>query len=52
MNIRELSAEDLAPLLSLYTHLHAQDDPLPPLPEVRTVWAEACLLYTSDAADE
>lgn len=41
MNIRELSAEDLVPLLSLYTHLHAQDDPLPPIPEVRTVWAEA-----------
>ena len=41
MNIRELRAEDLAPLLGLYTHLHAHDDPLPSAPEVQAVWTEA-----------
>ena len=41
MNIRELRAEDLAPLLGLYTHLHAHDDPLLPASEVQAVWAEA-----------
>jgi len=41
LNIRELRAEDLAPLLGLYTHLHAHDDPLPPASEVQAVWAEA-----------
>ena len=41
MNIRELSADDLAPLVGLYTHLHEHDDPLPSAPEVQAVWAEA-----------
>ena len=41
MNIRELRADDLAPLLVLYTHLHEHDDPLPSAPEVQAVWAEA-----------
>ena len=41
MNIRELRADDLAPLLGLYTHLHEHDDPLPSAPEVQAVWAEA-----------
>ena len=41
MNIRELGAEDLAPLLGLYTHLHEHDDPLPSEPEVQAVWTEA-----------
>ncbi len=41
MNIRELCAEDLAPLLGLYTQLHEYDDPLPAAPEVQAVWAEA-----------
>ena len=41
MNIRELRAKDLAPLLSLYTHLHEHDDPLPSEPEVQAVWTEA-----------
>ena len=41
MNIRELRAKDLAPLLGLYTHLHEHDDPLPSAPEVQAVWTEA-----------
>lgn len=41
MNIRELGAEDLAPLLGLYTHLHEHDDPLPSGPVVQAVWTEA-----------
>ena len=41
MNIRELRAEELAPLLGLYTHLHEHDDPLPSGPEVQAVWTEA-----------
>ena len=41
MNIRELRAKDLAPLLGLYTHLHEHDDPLPSEPEVQAVWTEA-----------
>ena len=41
MNIRELRAKDLAPLLGQYTHLHEHDDPLPPSSEVQAVWTEA-----------
>lgn len=41
MNIRELRADDLAPLLGRYTHLHEHDDPRPSAPEVQAVWAEA-----------
>ena len=40
MNIRELRADDLAPLLGLYTHLHEHDVPLPSAPEVQAVWEE------------
>lgn len=41
MNIRELRADDLAPLLGLYTYLHEHDAPRPSAPEVQAVWAEA-----------
>ena len=41
MNIRELRADDMAPLLGLYTHLHEHDDPRPSAPEVHAGWAEA-----------
>jgi GNAT superfamily N-acetyltransferase len=38
MDIRELKASDLDDLLSLYTHLHPSDDPLPPRAQVETTW--------------
>lgn len=41
MNIRELQAHELLPLLDLYVHLHAHDDPRPPAATVEAVWAEA-----------
>ena len=41
MDIRELQSPELSSLLSLYAHLHEQDDPLPPSVMVETVWAEA-----------
>jgi GNAT superfamily N-acetyltransferase len=40
MDIRELHAPDLQPLLGLYAHLHERDDALPPLAQVEAVWAE------------
>lgn len=36
--IRPLVAQDLDALLALYTHLHTQDDPLPPQAEVQHIW--------------
>jgi GNAT superfamily N-acetyltransferase len=42
LEIRELSEADLDALLSLYRHLHAEDDPLPPRPEVEALWARLC----------
>lgn len=37
--IRELGPDDLDRLLSLYVHLHAQDDPLPERSQVEAIWA-------------
>jgi GNAT superfamily N-acetyltransferase len=42
VHIRALQPHELQPLLALYAHLHAHDDPLPPLAMVEAVWAEAC----------
>jgi GNAT superfamily N-acetyltransferase len=36
--IRALGREDLASLLSLYGHLHADDDALPPAERVAEIW--------------
>jgi len=41
MNIRELQPDELHALLTLYTHLHEHDDPLPPDTIVEAVWSEA-----------
>lgn len=41
MNIRKLQAHELQPLLTLYTHLHEHDDPLPPAADIQAVWSEA-----------
>lgn len=38
--IRPLAAADLPQLLALYTHLHADDDPLPVAEVVDVVWQE------------
>jgi GNAT superfamily N-acetyltransferase len=40
MLIRTLSQADLRPLLTLYEHLHANDDPLPSDGTVESVWLE------------
>ena len=40
LRIRDLEAPDLEALLSLYRHLHAEDDPLPPRGEVERLWEE------------
>lgn len=41
MSIREIQAEELQSLLSLYRHLHESDDPPPPAALVESVWNEA-----------
>ena len=38
MEIRELAENELDKLLSLYSHLHAFDDPLPEAAVVAGVW--------------
>lgn len=40
INVRLLSENDLPALLSIYEHLHAADNPLPPEPDIASVWAE------------
>jgi GNAT superfamily N-acetyltransferase len=40
MNIREIHAHELSPLLSLYAHLHERDEP-PPAAVAEAVWSEA-----------
>lgn len=40
MNIRLIQLDELPQLLALYTHLHDQDEPLPPAPVVDAVWQE------------
>lgn len=40
--IRELGPSDLDALLEAYRHLHAQDAPLPPRPEVDALWQRVC----------
>lgn len=40
--MRELAVEDLAELLALYQHLHAEDDPLPSEAELRRMWQAIC----------
>ena len=40
MEIRELKEHDLNELLALYSHLHAEDDPLPERDQVESVWQE------------
>lgn len=41
MNIREIQADELQSLLSLYTHLHERDDPPPSAAVAEAVWSEA-----------
>ena len=41
MNIREIQADELQLLLSLYTHLHEHDDPPPSGELAEAVWSEA-----------
>ena len=41
MNIREIQADELQMLLSLYTHLHERDDPPPSAAVAEAVWSEA-----------
>ena len=41
MNIREIEANELSLLLSLYSHLHERDDPPPSPARAEAVWAEA-----------
>jgi len=41
MNIREIQANELSLLLSLYTHLHERDDPPPTAAAAEAVWSEA-----------
>jgi len=40
MLIRKLTPPDINQLLTLYTHLHAQDDPVPEQTTVDKVWQE------------
>ncbi len=40
LNIRQAAVQDLERLLSLYAHLHDQDDPPPPRAELERVWQE------------
>src|ERR1039457_3561646 len=41
--VRGLESFDLEALLTLYTQLHPQDDPLPPLAEVEKLWSAILL---------
>lgn len=41
MNIREIHADELESLLSLYAHLHERDDPPPSAAVAEAVWSEA-----------
>jgi GNAT superfamily N-acetyltransferase len=41
VNIREIQADELQKLLSLYEHLHARDDPPPSAADAEAVWSEA-----------
>jgi GNAT superfamily N-acetyltransferase len=43
LRIRDLESPDLDALLSLYRHLHAEDDLLPPRDEVERLWDEIVL---------
>ena len=38
--MRLLSENDLPALLKIYEHLHAADNPLPPEPDIASVWVE------------
>jgi ribosomal protein S18 acetylase RimI-like enzyme len=38
--LRRAAASDLDSLLALYAHLHEQDDPLPPQPQLEAVWGD------------
>jgi ribosomal protein S18 acetylase RimI-like enzyme len=40
MNVREIKASELKDLLMLYQHLHADDDPLPDLDTIESIWQE------------
>jgi len=40
MELRELHPEELDQLIFLFRHLHDEDDPLPPLDVVQSIWKE------------
>lgn len=40
--IRETKQGDLPKLLELYKHLHPEDAPLPPRPDLESIWEEMC----------
>jgi len=40
MEIREISKPEIKDLLSLYDHLHSQDDPLPDKKIIENIWSE------------
>lgn len=40
MNVREITASELKNLLELYQYLHTEDDPLPDLDTMESIWQE------------